>query len=127
MTQQFETYVPSLKHQKLLKIAEEQTLLREKEHDQKLLSQATNEVISYFEKFRYWWINDHEMIFDRETGLLWQGQPDLSKKFNYHEQDKANRYLKSLTLGGILGWRTPSDKEFKGILDPKTFPLKLGS
>ena len=103
MTQQFETYVPSLKHQKLLKMAEEQTLLREKEHDKKLLSQATNEVISYFEKFRYWWINDHEMIFDRETGLLWQGQPDLSKKFNYHEQDKANLYLNSLKLGGING------------------------
>ena len=126
MTQQFETYVPSLKHQKLLKMAEEQTLLREKEHDKKLLSQATNEVISYFEKFRYWWINDHEMIFDRETGLLWQGQPDLSKKFNYHEQDKANLYLNSLKLGGINGWRTPLDKEFKGIVQPKNFPLKLG-
>jgi hypothetical protein len=41
--------------------------------DAKTLKQATDDAVKYFEQYRYWWINDGEMIFDRETGLLWQG------------------------------------------------------
>ena len=82
MSQSFETFVPTLKHQKLLATAEAIALENDKVEDAKTLKQATEAAVAYFEKYRYWWINDGEMIFDRETGLLWQGNPS-NKKYYY--------------------------------------------
>ena len=126
MSQNFDVFVPSLKHSKLLACAEETALVNEKAKDAQDLKQATDEAIAYFEQYRFWWINDGEMIFDRDTGLLWQGKPDLSKKYEYYNQEKANNDLESLKIGGLTGWKLPSDAELKNILEQKEFPLQTG-
>ena len=59
MSQSFETFVPTLKHQKLLATAEAIALENDKVEDAITLKQATDAAVEYF-----------EMIFDRETGLL---------------------------------------------------------
>ncbi|MCX0340140.1 Lcl domain-containing protein [Acinetobacter radioresistens] len=126
MSQSFETFVPTLKHQKLLATAEAIALEKDKAEDAKTLKQATEDAVKYFEQYRYWWINEGEMIFDRETGLLWQGNPS-SNSYCYDEQQQANQDLVSLKLGGLNDWRVPSDTELWKIIEPKNFPLKNGS
>jgi len=126
MSQNFDVFVPSLKHSKLLACAEETALVNEKAKDAQDLKQATDEAIAYFEQYRFWWINDGEMIFDRDTGLLWQGKPDISRNYGSSQQTKANQDLESLKLGGLAGWKLPSDAELKNILEQKEFPLQTG-
>lgn len=125
MSQSFETFVPTLKHQKLLATAEAIALENDKVEDAKTLKQATEAAVAYFEKYRYWWINDGEMIFDRETGLLWQGNPS-NKKYYYCHQEQANQDLAPLKLGGLSDWRVPLDAELWKITQTKEFPLKRG-
>ncbi|WP_151730862.1 Lcl domain-containing protein, partial [Acinetobacter junii] len=125
MSQSFETFVPTLKHQKLLATAEAIALEKDKAEDAKTLKQATEDAVKYFEQYRYWWINEGEMIFDRETGLLWQGKlSDMT--YCYDEQQQANQNLLSLKLGGLNDWRIPLDAELWKIVEPTTFPLKNG-
>ncbi|NWK83105.1 hypothetical protein [Acinetobacter sp. SwsAc4] len=126
MSQSFETFVPTLKHQKLLATAEAIALEKDKVEDAKTLKQATDTAVEYFEKYRYWWINEGEMIFDRETGLLWQGQPS-NLRYYYSYQQQANQDLAPLKLGGLNDWRVPLDGELWKIIEPKNFPLKRGS
>ena len=64
MSQTFNISVPKLKQQQLVDIASDKAL---------------NEAASYFAQHRWWWINGDEMIFDAETGNLWQGRLDLTK------------------------------------------------
>lgn len=127
MSQSFETFVPTLKHQKLLATAEAIALENDKAKDTQTLKQATEDAVKYFEQYRYWWINDGEMIFDRETGLLWQGQPNNDEYYNYNSQQQATHDLASLTLSGLNGWRVPLDAELWKIIEFKNFPLKRGS
>ena len=126
MSQNFDIFVPSLKHSKLLARAEEVALVNEKAKDAQDLKQATDEAVAYFEQYRFWWVNEGEMIFDRDTGLLWQGKPDLSKKYNYDQQKLANNDLESLELGGVKGWTIPKSEDLKNILAKKEFPLQTG-
>lgn len=126
MSQIFEIDVPKDKHAKLLERAEAITLANKKNKDQNDLKQATEQAIAYFEQFRFWWINNDEMIFDRETGLLWQGKPDLSKSYSYNAQNQANQDLASLALGSLEGWCVPLDQELKSFLKDKNFPLQKG-
>ena len=56
MSQSFETFVPTLKHQKLLATAEAIALEKDKAEDAKTLKQATEDAVKYFEQYRYWGI-----------------------------------------------------------------------
>lgn len=98
MSQSFETFVPTLKQQKLLATAEAIAIENDKAQDAKIIKQATDDAVQYFEQYRYWWINDGEMIFDRETKLLWQGQSTIND---------VNEVL-NLNVGKIKGWQLPS-------------------
>ena len=124
MSQSFETFVPTLKHQKLLATAEAIALEKDKVEDAKTLKQATEDVVKYFEQYRYWWINDGEMIFDRETGLLWQGLPDKSKTYNL---TNAKSVVTTFKTGGLSGWELPSLAQLQYVAQTKTFPLQDGS
>lgn len=124
MSQSFETFVPTLKHQKLLATAEAIALEKDKVEDAKTLKQATEDAVKYFEQYRYWWVNEGEMIFDRETGLLWQGKPNNDKSYYYNSQQQANQDLAPLKLGGLNDWRVPLDAELWKIVEPKDFPLQ---
>lgn len=119
MSQTFEIFVPALKQQKLLAIAEAIALKNEKEQDAKTLKQATEQAVAYFEQYRYWKINRGEIIFDRETGLLWQGKPDTSSSYSVHQ---AKKKADTLTISGLTGWRLPTKLELRQIIDNK-FPL----
>lgn len=123
MSQSFETFVPTLKHQKLLATAEAIALEKDKAEDAKTLKQATEDAVKYFEQYRYWWINDGEMIFDRETGLLWQGKIE-SRSYNWDRSNQANQELVELRLGGLKDWRVPLDAELWKIVEPRNFPLQ---
>ncbi|XID74648.1 hypothetical protein ACF3NA_09015 [Alkanindiges sp. WGS2144] len=124
MSQTFDTSVPTLKHQKLLATAEAMALQNDKIEDPKTLKQATDAAVAYFEQYRYWWVNDGEMIFDRETGLLWQGKPDIS---NYYSVSAAKEVTNHLNLGGLSGWKLPTKPQLMGIAKDSRFPLHAGS
>ncbi|MEQ1304450.1 hypothetical protein ACE5JW_01610 [Acinetobacter radioresistens] len=126
MSQSFETFVPTLKHQKLLATAEAIALEKDKAEDAKKLKQATEDAVKYFEQYRYWWINDGEMIFDRETGLLWQGNPKTDT-YTYEHLKDASQSLCSLNLAGLTDWRIPLNENMVGIIQSKEFPLKKGA
>ncbi|WP_087545261.1 hypothetical protein [Acinetobacter sp. WCHA29] len=122
MSQSFETFVPTLKHQKLLATAEAIALENDKAEDAKTLKQATEAAVAYFEQHRYWCINEGEMIFDRETKLLWQGNPNSQ---GYSLADARNNASK-LRLGNLQGWQLPTIDQIKQIVE-NNFPLLLGS
>lgn len=122
MSQNFDIFVPSLKHSKLLASAEEAALANEKAKDAQVLKQATDEAISYFEKYRFWWINDGEMIFDRDTGLLWQGKLDTNRYYDENETE----YIKTIRLGGLNNWELPDLKELEKLAKSDS-PLKMGT
>lgn len=122
MSQTFDTFVPTLKQKKLLASAEAVAIQADKKNDQALLKDATGKATAFFEQYRYWWINDNEMIFDRETGLLWQGKPDTSAGYSVaNAKTKAN----SLKLGGLSGWQLPTVHQIKQIVE-NNFPLRQG-
>jgi hypothetical protein len=126
MNQTFDTFVPTLKQQKLIATAEAIAIDNDKKQDAATLKAAKEQALAFFAQHRYWWINDGEMIFDQETGLLWQGKPS-DKTYHYSYQNQANQDLLPLKLGGLSGWHVPLDQELKNILKPKSFPLKSGS
>lgn len=126
MSQTFETFVPTLKHQKLLATAEAIAIENDKAQDAKTLKQATDDAVKYFEQYRYWWINDGEMIFDRETGLLWQGNPKTDT-YSYEQIKDAAESLNNLKLADLTDWRVPLNENMINIVQSKKFPLKRGA
>jgi hypothetical protein len=67
---------------------------------------------------RFW--DYGEYIFDRETGLNWQKDGKASGKRNFYE---AQKYAKSLELGGKRGWRVPTAKELASIFPALEVPF----
>ncbi|HMU88796.1 MAG TPA: hypothetical protein PKC11_14390, partial [Agitococcus sp.] len=106
MSQTFNISVPKLKQQQLVDIASDKAL---------------NEAASYFTQHRWWWINDDEMIFDAETGNLWQGKP-----YGGYSHNDARAVVSALKLGGIKTWLLPSENQIKVIVDSGGFPLRQG-
>ena len=121
MSQSFETFVPTLKHQKLLATVEAIALEKDKVEDTITLKQATEDAVKYFEQYRYWWINEGEMIFDRETRLLWQAQLDMNNGYSLEE---ARKKVGSLKIGGLTNWELPILDQLKHIAASTNFPLQ---
>lgn len=112
MSQTFTVSVPKLKQQLLVDAAADA---------------AINQAVKYFSLHRWWWINGDEMIFDAETGKLWQGKLDLITNYNYDQQSLANTAAKKLKLGGLDGWRVPTKDELVAVATASnTFPLRKG-
>jgi hypothetical protein len=112
MTQTFNIPVPKLKQQQLVDAASDV---------------AMAEAAKYFTQHCWWWINGDEMIFDAETGKLWQGKLDLSVNYNYTEQTVANTNAKKLKLGGLTDWRVPTKEELLAVATASNkFPLRQG-
>lgn len=120
---QTEIFVPKLKYQKLIAAAEIVAIENDKKQDAITLRSAADTVKVLFEQYRYWWINETEMIFDRETGFLWQGNPDVSSAYNI---TNGQTVVKSLKLGGLLNWQVPTIEELK-LIAINNFPLRSGA
>ena len=107
MSQTFNISVPKLKQQQLVDAAS---------------NVAMAEAIPYFTQHRWWWINGNEMIFDAETGNLWQGKPNLTEQ----TLNNGKRFAVDLRLGGINSWMLPTQGQVKVIVE-NGFPLRSGS
>ena len=105
MSQNFDVFVPSLKHSKLLACAEEAALANEKAKDAQDLKQATDEAVAYFEQYRFWWVNEGEMIFDRDTGLLWQGKPNTNQTYSVNS---AKEKVSGFKISNLKNWSLPT-------------------
>ena len=51
-------------------------------------------------------------VEDRQTGLLWQKDGEVSGKMNFYDSAK---YARTLKIGGLTGWRVPTAKELASI------------
>ena len=98
MSQTFNISVPKLKQQQLVDAAS---------------NVAMAEAIPYFTQHRWWWINGNEMIFDAETGNLWQGKPNLTEQ----TLNNGKRFAVDLRLGGINSWMQPTQGQVKVIVE----------
>lgn len=107
MSQSFETFVPTLKHQKLLATAEAIALKNDKTRDTQTLKQATDAAVEYFELYRYWSIDNARIIFDRKTGLLWQEKQTVNNAAE----------MKQLNLLGLQDWKFPTQSDVKTIVE----------
>lgn len=66
------------------------------------------------------WVDRGDVVEDRKTGLLWQKDGKSSGKMNFYE---AKAYAKKLKLGGMTGWRVPTQEELKGIFPATERPF----
>jgi hypothetical protein len=107
MSQSFETFVPTLKHQKLLAAAEAIALENDKAKDTQTLKQAIEDAIKYFEQHRYWSINNEGIIFDSKTGLLWQEKKTVNNTTE----------MKQLNILGLQDWKFPNQGDVKTIVE----------
>lgn len=121
MSQIFKTWVPKLKHQKLLQSAQTEVTKAEKIQDEKTLADAKTLAEEYFRQQRYWWIDGGKMIFDTTTGILWQGKPDQEE---YYFDDARKNAVKVQT-SALKGWILPEKEQIKVVVE-NNFPLLLG-
>jgi hypothetical protein len=62
---------------------------------------------------------DGDAVLDRETQLVWQRKPDLTRR----EWGAARSFCYGLRLGGRGGWRLPQMEELTTLIDPdRSFP-----
>jgi hypothetical protein len=54
-----------------------------------------------------------EAVLDRETGLVWQRQPNISLTWL-----GGHDYCNNLSIGGRKGWRLPTLQELASLQDP---------
>ena len=69
--------------------------------------------------------DDLSIVYDRQTGLIWQD--DISVTKNKYDWEDAFTYAKNLRLGGFDDWRLPTIDELKSIVNKKNTPtIKTG-
>jgi hypothetical protein len=56
-----------------------------------------------------------DVVFDKETGLIWERSPSTDKKPNW---SAAVVYSLSSVRGGRKGWRLPTIEELLSLVDP---------
>lgn len=111
----YDVYLPKIKQQLLSEI-----ICRKMEI-------ILEDIFIFFNRYRYWFINNDEMIFDSETGLLWQAK--LSNNIRYKLSNSKNKSnlleatpTNEIQLGGINEWFCPSNNEIEEIFT-NNFPL----
>lgn len=111
--------VPKHKHQQLelLAIAKERQDEKIK-HDTQLKI-----VLDYFKKHRWWLLANTSLIYDRETGLLWENLKES------RETPSANvtNFIKVYKVKGLSDWRIPKYKEIMNLVGDHSFPLRNGA
>lgn len=110
-------FVPKLKHQKLL----DQAICEDQKVKRKAFEEHLKSAESYFNQHRWWLIANEQMIFDRETGLLWENL----KSATIHIWEAAKDYVGGKKIASLSHWKLPSKAQAKNILDAD-FPLKSG-
>ena len=118
MSQAYELFVPTVKHIRLIQSAMTEAIEQEKYNDKAKLLKAKDEVLAYYAKHRYWWVNNGEMILDTKHGNLWQAASDG----NYYDVENAKEYASQLKLAGLT-WQLPTPNQIKEIVGDKSFPL----
>lgn len=115
MSQTYELFVPTIKHNRLLQSAMAEAIEQEKADDKAKLLKANEEVLAYFDKYRYWWVNDGEMILDALYGNLWVNSS------GFGNLSEAQNYVKTLKIGN-LNWHLPTTKQIEETSHTQ-FPL----
>ncbi len=120
MSQTYDIFVPTIKHNRLLKSAMAEALEQEKYNDKAKLLQANDEVLAYFAKYRYWWVDNGNMIFDYKNNTLWLNlvsNGGLSKAKSFAEKTKI----------GDIRWQLPTPSQAQDIVNDNNFPwITLG-
>jgi len=57
-----------------------------------------------------------DAVFDKETGLVWERQPNSSRR----EWDASIVFSYSQAIAGRKGWRLPTIEELLSLVDPTT-------
>lgn len=68
-------------------------------------------------------LSDASMIFDRETGLLWDAKPDTSTWYFLSDVEET---VKEINLSGLDGWKLPTKEAILSVAKNHVFPLRTG-
>lgn len=116
MSQSYEIFVPTIKYNRLLGATKAKALADEKLNDRVLMDKASKELLEYFTKHRYWWVDNGNMIFDSKHGNLWTNEWDI---LNLND---SVTYSKDLKVAGLT-WTLPAVPQVQEIVDDYSFPL----
>ena len=105
--------------------------LKEINENKVMLAKNGLEKISTAIKEQRWFFfkNKPELIFDRDTGLLWPNldyfntNPSDYSIYDFYELEKL---VKGIEINGFVAWELPSEDQLIKMIDDKTFPFQIG-
>ena len=124
MSQNFDVFVPSLKHSKLLACAEEAALANEKAKDEQDLEQEKQKLDSYFQDNRWWYIDNKKMILDTYTRILWDNI--LYEETHRISHEDATNSVNDYFKYELDQWKLPSKQQLS-LVTQANFPLREGN
>lgn len=88
---------------------------------------VTEKFLAAIKKQRwYFFKNVPEILFDRETGLLWANL-DYFPGCKYGSTDNVKNDVRKFKVGNITDWVIPKFDDFKMMIQDKTFPYQEGT
>ena len=89
-------------------------------YQQQRLAEQKQLAAEQLTQHRFWWLgikeDSHRMIYDRKTGIIWDGQPDTSQQYIVNQVQKN---LVSLSIGGLKQWCLPTKQELVDFASSK--------
>jgi hypothetical protein len=95
-------------------------------YQQPRLAEQKQSVTKQLQQHQFWWLgaktNHNLMIYDRKTGLIWDGKPNISEAYVVNQ---AQKKLADLSINGLSQWTLPTKQELVAFAMTQN-PLKSG-
>ena len=118
-------FVPKLKHQQLLDLA----IVEDRKQTKKKFNEALKAVEAYFNQNRWWLFANEQIIYDRETGLLWENLKSCGLLYSNDggNNTAAKNFLKNKTIASLGSWQLPTKLELIKVSSHSNFLLRKGA
>ncbi len=118
-------FIPKIKHQQLLDLA----IVEDQKQAKKKFNEALKLAESYFNQHRWYLFANEQIIYDRETGLLWEKltSSGITYSNNSSTTSSAKTSVNNKNIADLRNWQLPTKSELMNSVKSTSFPLRAGS